>query len=108
MNKYILISTNRTELDITTKEFSSMKEAHDEMLKEILDQSIYENVDELIDAANAGEAGYSDDEAWISHLSCDTIAWKIISVKVPDAKTINQEQTSPRVMIDYETGNDLM
>lgn len=58
-----------------------MKEAHDEMLKEILDQSSYENVDELIDAANAGEAGYSDDEAWISHPSCDTIVWKIISVK---------------------------
>lgn len=69
-----------------------MKEAHDEMLKEILDQSSYENVDELIDAANAGEAGYSDDEAWISHLSYDTIAWKIISVEVPDVKTIKSEK----------------
>ena len=77
--KYILITTDRVNLDLSSEEFPSAKAAHDEMLKQILDQSDYNSVEELVAAANAGEAGYSDNEAWISHSSCDTIVWKIIA-----------------------------
>lgn len=77
--KYILITTDRVNLDLTSEEFPSAKAAHDEMLNQILDQSDYNSVEELVDAANAGEAGYSNDEAWISHSSYDTIVWKIIA-----------------------------
>ena len=76
----ILISTDRMNLEITTKKFASKKQAHEAMLAEVLDQGKYESVEELIDAANAGEAGFSDDEAWIRHNTCDTIVWKIIAV----------------------------
>ena len=78
--KYILITIDRVNLDPECEEFSSAKAAHDEMLKQILDQSNYNSVEELVDAANAGEAGYSNDEAWISHSSYDTIVWKIVAV----------------------------
>ena len=78
--KYILITTDRENLALSDKEFSSTKAAHDEMLKQILNQSDYSSEEELIDAVYAGEAGYSDDEAWVSHSSCDTIVWKIITV----------------------------
>ncbi len=80
MNKYLLISTDRVDLEITTLTFPSLKEAHDKMLKEILNYSDYNSVDELIEAADDGEAGYSDRDAWISHSSCDTIVWKIVEV----------------------------
>ncbi len=77
--KYILITTGRENLTLSNEEFPSAKAAHDEMLKQILNQSNYSSEEELIDATYAGEAGYSDDEAWVSHSSCGTIVWKIIA-----------------------------
>lgn len=78
--KYLLISTDRVELDITTSEHKTMKEAHDAMLKEILELSDYETEEELITASDDGEAGYEEDEAWISDNEYDTIVWKIVKV----------------------------
>ena len=77
---FLLISTDRSELNIVTEKFATKKAAHEAMLKEILDQSDYASVEELVDAANVGEAGYSDDEAWIHHSSSDTIVWRIVEV----------------------------
>jgi hypothetical protein len=79
--KAILISTDRTNLEITTQEFDTVEDAHNQMLTEILDQSDYESVDDLVNTANNGEAGYSDRDAWISHSECDTIVWSIITVE---------------------------
>ena len=79
--KAILISTDRINLEISTETFDTEQEAHDAMLAQIFNQSDYKTVDELVDAANAGEAGYSFDEAWISHSTYDTIVWKIIPCK---------------------------
>ena len=79
--KCILITVDQETLDLSVEKFPSAEAAHDEMLKQMLDQSDYNSEEELVDAANAGEAGYSDDEAWaVSRRSCGTVVWKIVAV----------------------------
>lgn len=117
--KYLLICTDRMGLNIDSAEFNTPKAAHDQMLAEILAESNYANEKELIDAANAGEAGYSDDEAWIHHATCDTIVWKIIAVatetkddrncmRVKDLKSILEKEYDDNaevIIVDWSTGH---
>ncbi len=78
--KCILITVDQETLDLSVEKFPSVEAAHDEMLKQMLDQSDYNSEEELVDAANAGEAGYSDDEAWaVSRKSCGIVVWKIVA-----------------------------
>ncbi len=156
---YELIFVNRNVLDICEIFYPTKKEAIDAMVADIILLTGYKTLEEIIDAANAGECGFSDDEAWAETSQCGTRQWKI--VEVPEAKTIKVNtpagvivaevkgsvndypgiwifkddnkpfnmmaaveystpderfqiegyQTGmdePRVMIDYETGNDLL
>ena len=154
-----LISVTRLELDITESYHKTKQEAIDAMVKDMIISTPYESLDEIIEAADTGECGFSDDEAWAETNQCGTGQWKII--EVPEAKTIKVNtpagvivaevkgsvddypgiwifkddnkpfnmmaaveyntpderfqiegyQTGmdePRVMIDYETGDDLL
>ncbi len=154
-----LISVTRDELDICESFYPTKKEAINAMVADIIILTGYETLEEIIEAADAGECGFSDDEAWAETNQCGTGQWKI--VEVPEAKTIKVNtpagvivaevkgsvddypgiwifnddskpfnmmaaveystpderfqiegyQTGtdePRVMIDYETGDDLL
>ncbi len=79
---YALISTDRDELNIVTQFFNTQKEAHNTMVKEILEETYYESVADIVDAADAGECGFSDNDAWAEGRGYGTVQWNI--VKVPE------------------------
>lgn len=79
---FILVSTTREELDINTSYHDTKKEAIDAMTQDIILLTQYNSLDEIIDAANAGECGFSDDDAWAETNQFGTGQWKI--EEIPD------------------------
>ncbi len=77
MKQYILISTTRDELEICTSFYDTQKEAYDAMVADILLMTEYETLEEIIDAANAGECGFSDNDAWAETNQFGTGQWNI-------------------------------
>lgn len=53
---YILISVTKLELEICESFYKTKKEAHDAMIKGIMQVTDYKTLEEIIDAANAGNA----------------------------------------------------
>ncbi len=101
--KYILITTSEPDLDLSVEEFPSADAAHDEMLKQILDQSDYNSEEELVDEANAGLAGYSDDEAWaVSRRSCGTVVWKIVAVEYEKSNVLENNKRTKATTEDLD------
>ena len=79
-NMYILISVTKLELEICEDFYKTKKEAHDAMIKSIMQVTDYKTLEEIIDAANAGNAGFSDDDAWAETKQSGIGQWKIIHV----------------------------
>ena len=79
---YILISTNKMDMEISTRFYKTKNQAIDAMTEDIISMTDYKNLNEIIEAANSGECGLSDDNAWIESHQYDTVVWKI--TKIPD------------------------
>ena len=80
--KYVLISTTRDELEICTSFHETQEQAHQAMIEDIIISTDYESVEDIIDAANAGLAGFSDNDAWAETNQFGTGQWNI--VKIPN------------------------
>ncbi len=82
--KYVLIETDRAELNISYEIFSSKEKAHDAMLKALMEGIANFNVnsvEDVIELANQGELGYSDLDAWCEGTDVyGTRCWRIIEV----------------------------
>ena len=79
---YVLISTNRMDMEISTRFYKTRNQAIDAMTEDITSMTDYKNLDEIIEAAHSGECGLSDDDAWIESRQYNTVIWKI--TKIPD------------------------
>lgn len=77
-----LISEPQHQL-ISESFYSTHEEAHKAMIEDILLSTLYESLDEIIDGANAGLCGFSDDEAW-AETESGTGQWKIVKVPEPE------------------------
>ncbi len=75
-----LISVTRSELDIVTSLYATKKEAIDAMVEDMIISTPYESLDEIVDAANSGECGFSDDESWAETNQHGTGEWKIVEL----------------------------
>ena len=62
--------------------YKTKKEAHDAMIKGIMQVTDYKTLEEIIDSANAGNAGFSDDDAWAETKQSEIGQWKIVQVQV--------------------------
>ena len=80
---YALISTNRMDMKISTRFYKTRNQAIDAMTEDIISMTDYKNLDEIIEVANSGECGFSDNDAWIESHKYDTVIWKI--TKIPDS-----------------------
>ena len=113
-----LISVTRLELDITESYHKTKQEAIDAMIKDMIISTPYESLDEIIEAADAGECGFSDDEAWAETNQHETGQWKIVelpntlSVDTPDGTIIaeahNDEDYPAIWLFKNETNSDCM
>lgn len=79
---YILISVTRNELDICESFHKTQEDARKAMVEDMLLMTNYETIDDIIDDADAGFCGFSDNDAWAETKSCGTAQWKI--VQIPD------------------------
>lgn len=75
-----LISVTRLEMEICTSFYNTRKEAHQAMIDDIILSTDYNNLEEIIEAANAGLCGFSDDEAWAETNQFGTGQWNIIEI----------------------------
>jgi len=74
---YQLISVTRLELNIEVSYYNTKKEAIDAMAEDIILMTDYKSLDEIIEAADAGECGFSDDDAWVETNQFGTGQWQI-------------------------------
>ena len=81
---YELISVTREELEIVESFYQTREEAREAMLEDILISTPYESLDEIIEEADAGLCGFSDDEAWAETNQNGTGQWKIVKVPEPE------------------------
>lgn len=79
---YILISATQAEVIINEAFYKTKEEAKEAMLADILLMTDYNDINEIVDDANAGLCGFSDEEAWADTKQCGIACWKI--VKVPE------------------------
>ncbi len=56
------------------------------MIDDIISSTNYNSADEIVEDANAGICGLSDDDAWAHDVYVGTIQWKI--VKVPEQGSV--------------------
>ena len=77
-----LISVTRSELEISESFYKTKQEAIDAMIQDMILMTSYASLDEIIDAADSGECGFSDDESWAETNQSGAGQWKI--VKIPD------------------------
>ncbi len=80
--RYVLISVTRSELNITESFYATKQEAINAMKEDMELSCGFESLDEIIEAANRGEAGFSDDEAWAETNDQGTGQWKIIELPI--------------------------
>ena len=84
--RFQLISVTRSELEIVESFYDTHEEAHKAMIEDILISTPYESLEEIIEDADAGLCGFSDDEAWAETNQSGTGQWKI--VEIPAQKSI--------------------
>ena len=77
---YILISVTELDLKICESLYETKPEVLDAMAEDIIRVTEYNTLEEIIDAANAGYAGFSDDDAWAETKQSGTGQWKIVQV----------------------------
>ena len=75
-----LISVTRNELEIVVSFYESKEAAHKAMIGDILISTSYESLEEIIEEADAGLCGFSDDEAWAETMQNGTGQWKIVEI----------------------------
>lgn len=78
--RYMLISVTRCDLEIAESFYLTKEEAVEAMINDIIDSTPYESLEEIIDNANVGYCGLSDDESWAETTSDDTCQWKIVEL----------------------------
>ena len=78
--KYQLISVTELELDVCESFHQDEDDAWDAMYASMLNATKYDSVDEMYDAANAGECGFSDNEAWAITHHCGIGQWKVVDI----------------------------
>ena len=85
-----LISITREDLEISSAFYKTKKEAHEAMINSILSSTNYDTLDEIIEDANAGLCGFSDDDAWAETHHSGMGQWRIIEVptKIPDSENL--------------------
>ncbi len=94
-----LISVTRTELEICESFYKTKQDAINAMVEDILISTSYKSLEEIIEDADAGLCGFSDDEAWAETNQHDTGQWKI--VKIPEkAETVSKERVI-QILQDY-------
>ncbi len=77
---YELISASRDDLTICESFYNTKKEAIDAMVADMLTCCDFESLDEIVEAADRGDAGFSDDESWAETMQCGTGVWKIVKI----------------------------
>lgn len=77
---YELIFVTRDDLTICENFYNTKKEAIDAMVEEMLTFCDFESLDEIVEAADRGDAGFSDDESWAETKDCGTAVWKIVKI----------------------------
>ena len=77
---FILMSVTRDELSISENFCATKQEAVDAMVKDILLMTNYASLDEIIEASENDEAGFSDYEAWAETKQFGTGQWKIVEI----------------------------
>ena len=83
---YALISVTRNELEICTSFYKNQEEAHKAMIEDIVLSTGYDSLEDIIDAANAGECDFSDNDAWAETNQFGTGQWNI--EKIPDPQAV--------------------
>ena len=83
--KFMIISTDRTGLDLSTEVFEgTYGELKEKVLSEVVDYSEYESKEEFLDAVESENAGLSMTgdtiDIWIKHSTLDTMVWKAIRI----------------------------
>lgn len=78
---YQLISTARNTLEITQSTYPTEEAARNAMIEDIINSTGYESLDEIVDAANRGECGFSDRDAWAETHEQGTAQWNIVEIK---------------------------
>ena len=98
-----LISVTRNELEIAESFYESKEAAHKAMIEDILISTSYESLEEIIEEADAGLCGFSDDEAWAETNQNGTGQWKIVEIP----KTVKtQRQKQVPVVCTYSFDSD--
>lgn len=77
---YILTSVTELELEICESFYETKQEAITAMEEDIIRVTEYNTLEEIVGAANAGYAGFSDDDAWAETKQSGTGQWKIVQV----------------------------
>ena len=77
---YALLSVTHDELTIIATFHKTKEEAHEAMVQDILKSTQYSTVDEIVEAADEGLCGFSDDEAWAETRYQGTGQWSIVPV----------------------------
>ena len=97
---YVLISTTRDDLEISESFHETKEAARQAMIDDIILLTDYESLDEIIEEADAGLCGFSDDDAWAETNQCGTGQWKI--VEVPESTKTNP--STEHVQLSENTG----
>lgn len=87
--RYELISVTRNELNITESFFPTKKDAINAMVEDMKTSCGFKSIEEIIDAANSGTAGFSDDEAWAETCDQGTGQWKIVELPLQKSQYVS-------------------
>lgn len=90
---HLLISVTKSELDIIVSRYSTKKRAFNAMVEDMILSTSYESLEDIQKAAQAGECGISDEDAWAETNQFGTGQWKIVAI---DASTCVEEDQSAR------------
>ena len=101
---FILISADRDNLELCHSFYETREEATKAMVKEILDATYYESLEEIIEEADAGECGFSDYDAWVETSHSGTATWKII--EIPAHKSIAVDTPDGRIIAETYGAKD--
>ncbi len=74
---YQLISVSREDLEIATSIHPTKEAAINAMIADIILQTNYESLEDIVKAAEDGECGFSENDAWAETNQFGTGTWKI-------------------------------
>lgn len=85
---YVLIRTDAEDNDRNTNVeiYHTREAAYDAMVKDALEKGGYSSLEKLVEAAEWGEAGFSDDNTWVNEpgSAYSWFQWNIVEAKIKD------------------------